>query len=136
MRLPALAAVLACGCATAPDTPAAAKLSPASIQAAIRSLITAYPDAKAFSALDYNGRGVTFATDGTATFVDPLLNRKVETTTSGFKGNTICIAQAGDFPGLCIDLYRTDDGSYFCDETSGDGQRAQYDCTIMPAREV
>lgn len=127
---------LTAGCATAPTEPLPANLTSVDIQSAIDSLAQAYPDALAFAALNYEGRGVIFATDGTATFVSPRFNQRVETTVSGFDGNTICIAEAGNFAGLCIDLYETEAGTYYCDETQGDGKAAHYDCTIMPAREI
>jgi hypothetical protein len=109
-----------------------AALTPVDIATVQRTLLAASPDAAAFSAFSPAGKGVVFALDGTATYVDPAIGQRVETTVSGFTDNTMCVAEAGDWPGLCIDLYQDSTGAYICEGTFGDGTLFTYPCALTP----
>lgn len=96
-------------------------------------LTAQFPDANAFKALAPSGEGVIFALDGTATYVNPAFGTQLESTISGFDENTMCVAEAGSWSGLCISLFQTQSGGYYCEGTFGDGNALNYPCTLRPA---
>lgn len=128
--------VLLSGCTFfAHRTPFPSDAEPVPIEEVQNRLLAGNPTARAFSARAITGREVIFAIDGTATFIPAHSADPIETTVSGFEDNTICLAKAGDWPGLCIDVYQTENGQYFCDGTFGDGWASRYFCALIPAPE-
>lgn len=108
-------------------------LTPVDVIDVETNLTAQFPDANAFSALAPSGEGVIFALDGTATYVNPAFGTQLESTISGFDDNTMCVAEAGSWSGLCISLFQTQSGGYFCEGTFGDGSALNYPCTLRPA---
>lgn len=128
-----LTIALLAACAPRPaEVAGPASLSPVDIAMLQDDLIAANPGARAFSALDDSGFGVIVATDGTGAFVDPASATRVETTVSGFFGNTICLAEVGDWPGLCVDLFEDQSGGNVCDGTFGNGDLRSFACRLDP----
>lgn len=100
----------------------------------VQSELTAqFPDARAFAALAPSGEGVIFALDGTATYVNPAFGTRIESTISGFDENTMCVAEAGSWSGICVSLFQTQSGGYYCEGTFGDGGALNYPCTLRPS---
>ncbi|MDE0851376.1 hypothetical protein [Yoonia sp.] len=108
-------------------------LTPVDVIDVQTDLTAQFPDANAFSALAPSGEGVIFALDGTATYVNPAFGTQLESTISGFDENTMCVAEAGSWSGLCISLFQTQSGGYYCEGTFGDGSALNYPCTLRPA---
>lgn len=108
-------------------------LSPVNVIATQADLTARFPTANVFSALAPSGEGVIFALDGTATYVNPAFNTRIESTISGFDGNTMCVAEAGDWSGICISLFQTQAGNNYCEGTFGDGGALNFPCTLQPA---
>ncbi len=144
LRLKPLAAAALCliltGCGTLntltasmfSDRPEGA--TPVDVIALRAALVEHYPTAETFAALDADGRGLVLGVDGSASFLSPVgsARSRVESTISGFEGNTMCLAEAGAWPGVCVALFQTPDGAYFCEGTYGDGRALDYVCTIRP----
>lgn len=115
---------------TAPDRPTG--LTPVDLIGIQSDLTTRFPTADAFSALAPSGEGVIFALDGTATYVNPAFNTRIESTISGFDANTMCVAEAGDWSGICISLFEAPTGNTYCEGTFGDGSALNFPCTLQP----
>lgn len=107
---------------------------PVDVLALRAELVEQYPTADTFAALDANGRGLVLGLDGSASFLSPVGSprSRIETTISGFEGNTMCLAEAGGWPGVCVALFETPEGGYFCEGTYGDGRALDYPCTLRP----
>jgi len=105
---------------------------PVDVLSAQSNLKSRYPTANAFSALAPSGEGVIFALDGTATYVNPTFGTRIESTISGFDGNTMCVAEAGNWSGICISLFQTPSGTNYCEGTFGDGGALNFPCTLQP----
>lgn len=116
---------------TASDRPEG--LTPVDVIGVQADLTAQFPNARAFNALAPSGEGVIFALDGTATYVNPAFGTKIESTISGFNENTMCVAEAGGWSGICISLYQTQTGNFYCEGTFGDGGALNYPCTLQPA---
>ncbi|MFT4699999.1 MAG: hypothetical protein ACI9ND_000219 [Yoonia sp.] len=108
-------------------------LTPVDVIDVQTDLTAQFLDANAFSAFAPSGEGVIFALDGTATYVNPAFGTQLESTISGFDENTMCVAEAGSWSGLCISLFQTQSGGYYCEGTFGDGSALNYPCTLRPA---
>lgn len=108
--------------------------TPVDVIALRADLVDHYPTADRFGALDANGRGLVLGVDGSASFLAPVGSptSRIETTISGFEGNTMCLAEVGGWSGLCMALFQTPDGGYFCEGTYGDGRALDYECTLQP----
>ena len=126
-----LAALAACGSRNA-ESPGPEARTPVDVAALEEQLVSATPGATAFSAKAEDGFGVTVATDGTGSFADPATGTMIETTVSSFFDNTICMAEVGDWPGLCIDLFEDQTGAYLCEGTFGNGDLRNFACRIEP----
>jgi hypothetical protein len=134
-RIPTIISVIALlvGCVateTLSDRPEG--LTPVDVIGVQADLTEQFPTAQAFSALAPSGEGVVFALDGTATYVNPAFGTQVESTISGFDENTMCVAEAGGWSGICISLFQTQSGGYYCEGTFGDGSALNYPCTLQP----
>ncbi|MBB5722542.1 hypothetical protein FHS72_002168 [Loktanella ponticola] len=105
---------------------------PVDVITAQSDLKARHPTVDAFSALAPSGEGVIFALDGTATYVNPTFGTRIESTISGFDGNTMCVAEAGDWSGICISLFQTPSGGNYCEGTFGDGGALNFPCTLQP----
>lgn len=127
----AVAAVLI-GCTTSEETPRPDGLTPVDLIKVQAEQTALYPQASAFAALASSGEGVIFAVDGTATYLNPTFGTRIESTISGFSDNTMCVAAAGNWSGICISLFQTQTGGYFCEGTFGDGGALNYPCTLQP----
>ncbi|MEJ6399491.1 hypothetical protein [Yoonia sp. 208BN28-4] len=114
------------------ERPAGAE--PVDVLALRAALVEQYPTADTFAALDPNGRGLVLGLDGSASFLAPVgsVQPRVETTIAGFEDNTMCLAEAGGWSGVCVDLFQTPDGSYFCEGTYGDGRALDFPCILRP----
>ena len=121
------------GC-VAPETPSNRPegLTPVDVIGVQADLTAQFPDARAFNALAPSGEGVIFALDGTATYVNPTFGTKIESTISGFNENTMCVAEAGEWSGICVSLFQTESGNFYCEGTFGDGGALNYPCTLRP----
>jgi hypothetical protein len=107
-------------------------LTPVDVIAVQADLTSRFPTADAFNALAPSGEGVVFALDGTATYVNPAFGTRIESTISGFESNTMCVAEAGGWSGICIALFQTQSGGHYCEGTFGDGGALNYPCTLQP----
>jgi hypothetical protein len=134
-RIPILFAIAALliGCVASDTTPERPDgLIPVDVIAAQTDLTKRFPTADAFSALAPSGEGVIFALDGTATYVNPAFGSRIESTISGFDGNTMCVAEAGGWSGICISLFQMPSGGNYCEGTFGDGGGLNFPCTLQP----
>jgi hypothetical protein len=133
LTVSAIASLLV-GCVASEDvTSRPDGLTPVDVIEVQSNLTAQFPDANAFSALAPSGEGVIFALDGTATYVNPAFGTQLESTISGFDENTMCVAEAGGWSGICISLFQTQSGGYYCEGTFGDGGALNYPCTLRPA---
>lgn len=125
--------ILLAGCTAMTNAPRPEGLIPIDILVAQTEVLGPNPQTDAVAVLDANGRGLILGLDGTATYLDPsALISRVETTVSGFTDNTMCLAEAGTWGGICVDLYKQTDGQYYCDGNLGDGGVWANTCTIKP----
>ena len=108
-------------------------LTPVDVIEVQAELTAQFPQANAFAALAPSGEGVIFALDGTATYVNPAFGTQIESTISGFDENTMCVAEAGGWSGICVSLFQTQSGGYYCEGTFGDGGALNYPCTLRPS---
>lgn len=131
ITLSAAALLMGCVADTAIERPEG--LTPVDVIGVQADLTAQFPDARAFAALAPSGEGVVFALDGTATYVNPAFGTQIESTISGFSENTMCVAEAGGWSGICVSLFQTQSGGYYCEGTFGDGGALNYPCTLMPS---
>ena len=128
----ALTAILVGCVATETTSPRPEGATPVDVIGVQSDLTAQFPQANAFAALAPSGEGVIFALDGTATYVNPAFGTAIESTISGFDENTMCVAEAGGWSGICISLFETQAGNYYCEGTFGDGGALNYPCTLQP----
>ena len=127
----AIAVLMGCVASeTTDESPAG--LTPVDVIAVQSDLTSQFPNANEFAALAPSGEGLIFALDGTATYVNPAFGTKIESTISGFSANTMCVAEAGGWSGICMSLFQTQAGNFYCKGTFGDGGALNYPCTLQP----
>ena len=117
--------------ALAPGGPVAAE-TPVDINALRASLIARYPDNAVELRIRAHGRIHFFENDQVRVYPktgnDRLVNKSTITV---FEGNRFCIAEDRNWSGVCISMYRREDGQYLCEGQFGNGYGyGKSDCWI------